>query len=233
MRDVVSGFVSFKKKIFPKHRRLLVELANGQRPDVMFITCSDSRIDPNLVTQSRPGDLFIVRNAGNIVPPHTYAAGGITATIEYGVVALGVRHIVVCGHTHCGALSAALNPAAFEGLTHVQSWLELCHGAIEAVKHQCGAVGPEQLRLVTEQNVLLQLEHLRTHSLVASRLQAGKLHLHGWLYEIEKGDVYCYDEAIRGFRPFVEHYEALLANNRDQTKTANVTETMKPERPAP
>src|SRR5690606_17077519 len=110
MDQVVSGCASFTRNIFPKHRELFAELANGQRPEAVFITCADSRIDPNLVTQTRPGDLFIIRNAGNIVPPHTRQAGGVTASIEYGVAVLNVGHIVVCGHTHCGAMGGALNP---------------------------------------------------------------------------------------------------------------------------
>ena len=210
MEHVVSGFVSFRNKIFPKHRQLFAELANGQSPEVLFITCADSRIDPNLVTQTRPGDLFIVRNAGNIVPPHGGMAGGVTASIEYAVAVLNVGHIVVCGHTHCGAMTGALNPAALEGLPLVRTWLELSQAAVEVVKHAHGSVGPEQLRAVTEQNVLVQLQHLRTHPVVASRLATGELQLHGWMYEIESGDVLAYAEEKNAFVPMAERYAAML-----------------------
>ena len=117
MEKVISGLVQFKSSSFEDRKELFAELANGQSPEVLFITCADSRIDPNLVTQTEPGDLFIIRNAGNIVPPHTRVAGCVTASIEYAVAVLGIKHIVVCGHSDCGAMKGALNIAA---------WL-ICH----------------------------------------------------------------------------------------------------------
>ncbi|MBN1240167.1 MAG: carbonic anhydrase [Gammaproteobacteria bacterium] len=210
MEHIVTGFVSFRNKVFPRHRKLFAELANGQSPEVLFITCADSRIDPNLVTQTRPGDLFIVRNAGNIVPPHGGMVGGVTASIEYAVAVLNVGHIVICGHTHCGAMTGALDPGALEDLPHVRKWLELSLAAVEVVRHAHGSIGPEQLRAVTEQNVLVQLQHLRTHPVVASRLAAGQLQLHGWMYEIESGDVYAYAEERNAFVPMAERYAAML-----------------------
>lgn len=212
MEQVVSGVASFRRNIFPKHRELFAELANGQRPEAVFITCADSRIDPNLVTQTRPGDLFIIRNAGNIVPPHTRQAGGVTASIEYGVAVLNVGHIVVCGHTHCGALGGALDPDSIAELSHVRSWLEHSRAAIEIVKARNGGIGPEQIREVIEQNVLVQLQHLRTHPVVAARLAAGRLELHGWVYEIETGEVFCHDEGTGSFRPLAERYSTLLVD---------------------
>jgi carbonic anhydrase len=220
MEHVVSGFESFRRKIFPKHRELFAELANGQSPEVLFITCADSRIDPNMVTQTNPGDLFIIRNAGNIVPPHARLAGGVTASIEYAVAVLNVEHIVICGHTHCGAMSGALNPAALEGLPHVRDWLDLSRAAVEVVKHAHGSVGPQHLRAVTEQNVLVQLQHLRTHPVVASRLAAGTLELHGWMYEIESGEVYAHDEQRDEFLPLAERYAALLNGDGAEVKAA-------------
>lgn len=211
MEQVITGFVSFRKRVFPQHRELFAELANGQKPEVLFITCADSRIDPNLVTQSNPGDLFIIRNAGNIVPPHTRTAGGVTASIEYAVAVLGVSHIVICGHTHCGAMHGALNPAGLEGLPHVRDWLDLSRAAVEVVKHSHSEpLGKEHLREVTEQNVLVQLAHLRTHPVVAARLATNRLELHGWMYEIESGDLLAYDERSRKFEALDKVYAALL-----------------------
>ena len=211
MHHVVTGFVSFKEQELPKHRKRFAELANGQNPDVLFITCSDSRIDPNLVTQCQPGDLFIIRNAGNIVPPHGRSAGGVTASIEYAVAVLNVRHIVVCGHTHCGAMNGALNPAALDGLPHVRDWLDLSRAAVEVVKHSHNEpLGKQHLRQVTEQNVLAQLNHLRTHPLVAGRLATNRLELHGWMYEIESGDLLAYDEQSGNFDPLDQVYAVLL-----------------------
>lgn len=215
MEQVVTGFVSFRKRVFPKHRELFAELANGQKPEVLFITCSDSRIDPNMVTQSNPGDLFIIRNAGNIVPPHTRTAGGVTASIEYAIAVLGVTHIVVCGHTHCGAMHGALNPAGLDGLPHVRDWLELSRAAVEVVKHSHdGPLGKEHLRAVTEQNVLVQLAHLRTHPVVAARLATNRLELHGWMYEIESGDLLAYEEKTGRFGPLDKVYASLLKGER-------------------
>jgi carbonic anhydrase len=211
VQQVVTGFVDFRKRVFPQHRALFAELANGQKPEVLFITCADSRIDPNLVTQSNPGDLFIIRNAGNIVPPHARTAGGVTASIEYAVAVLGVAHIVICGHTHCGAMQGALNPAGLDGLPHVRDWLELSRAAVEVVKHSHdGPLGKEDLRAVTEQNVLVQLAHLRTHPVVAARLSTNQIELHGWMYEIETGDLLAYDESSRKFEALDKVYAALL-----------------------
>lgn len=215
MEQVVTGFVSFKRRVFPKHRELFAELANGQKPEVLFITCADSRIDPNLVTQSNPGDLFIIRNAGNIVPPHGRTAGGVTASIEYAVAVLGVEHIVVCGHTHCGAMQGALNPAGLDGLPHVRDWLELSRAAVEVVKHSHeGPLGKEHLRSVTEQNVLVQLAHLRTHPVVAARLATHRIQLHGWMYEIESGDLLAHDARSGRFEALDHVYASLLSGKR-------------------
>lgn len=224
MEHVVTGFFSFRRKVFPKHRELFAELANGQSPEVLFITCADSRIDPCLVTQTRPGDLFIIRNAGNIVPPHTRMAGGVTASLEYAVAVLNVEHIVICGHTHCGAMAGALNVDALEGLPHVRDWLDMSRAAVEVVRHAHGSVGPEQLRAVTEQNVLVQLQHLRTHPVVASRLAANQLHLHGWMYEIETGEVFAHDEQQHRFVPLDERYATLLNGGAaEEAATAKVS----------
>jgi carbonic anhydrase len=212
MEHVLSGFVNFKNKVFPTHRELFAELAGGQSPDVLFITCSDSRIDPNMVTGTKPGDLFIIRNAGNIIPPHTRVAGGVTASIEYAVVVLGVSHIVVCGHTHCGAMGGALNLPSLEGLPHVRDWLDHSRAAVEVAQAQANG-GEASLRDVTEQNVLVQLQHLRTHPAVASRLAMSRIELHAWLYDIEAGDLMCYDEDQQKFLPLTKRYEALLAEN--------------------
>ncbi|MFO7285655.1 MAG: carbonic anhydrase [Gammaproteobacteria bacterium] len=212
MEQVVAGAVSFREDVFPKHRELFAKLVGGQRPEALFITCSDSRIDPCLVTQTRPGDLFIIRNAGNIVPPHTRHAGGVTASIEYAVSVLDIRHVIVCGHTHCGALHGALMPESIASLTHVREWLEHARAAVEIVRARKGHAGPEHIRDVIEQNVLVQLQHLRTHPVVAAGIAAGRLELHGWVYEIETGDVHCWDESSERFHSLAERYRTLLAD---------------------
>jgi len=214
MKKVISGILRFQQKAFEERKDLFAELANGQSPEVLFITCADSRIDPNLVTQTEPGELFVCRNAGNIVPPHAKAAGGMTASIEFGVAVLGCKHIVVCGHTDCGAMKGALNPGALDELPHVQDWLDHARAAVEVVKAQNGHAGHDELNAVTRQNVLLQLQHLRTHPVVASRISSGEISLHGWVYDIETGGVNCYDDTRDAFVPLQERYAALLADDQ-------------------
>jgi len=214
MKKVVSGIMRFQQESFEKRRELFSELATGQSPEVLFVTCADSRIDPNLVTQTEPGDLFICRNAGNIVPPHTRHAGGVTASIEYAVAVLGVQDIVVCGHTDCGAMKGAMNLAAVENLPHVRDWLDHSRAAVEIVE-ACHHGEADALLRVTEQNVLLQLQHLRTHPAVAARLGAGELSLHGWVYHIESGEVTCFDESQNAFVPVQERYNNLIASHHE------------------
>ncbi|MGR8949274.1 MAG: carbonic anhydrase [Gammaproteobacteria bacterium] len=210
MEKIVNGIIQFQNEPFKKREDLFAELANGQSPEVLFVTCADSRIDPNLVTQTEPGELFICRNAGNIVPPHVKVAGGVTASIEYAVAVLGVSHIVICGHTDCGAMKGALNPKGLEDLPHVHEWLNNSRAAVEVVKAKYGEAGPEQLLQVTEENVLLQLQHLRTHPSVAAKIANKEVALHGWVYHIENGMVTCFDEKQEAFIPLKDRYAELL-----------------------
>ena len=211
MEKVISGAVKFKNSSYEDRKKLFAELANGQSPEVLFITCSDSRIDPNMVTQTEPGDLFIIRNAGNIVPPNARPAGGVTASIEFAVAALGVKHIVVCGHADCGAMKGALNPGALTDLPSVQSWLEHSRAAVEVVRAKYGQATHEELDKVTEENVLLQLQHLRTHPAVAAKLSTGEVDMHGWVYDIKHGTISAYDEVQNEFVPIEERYASLMA----------------------
>ena len=210
MEKLISGIARFKSSSYEERKKLFAELANGQSPEVLFITCSDSRIDPNLLTQTEPGDLFIIRNAGNIVPPHMKTAGGVTASIEFGVAALGVEHIVVCGHSDCGAMKGALNRSALTDLPHVDDWLEHTRAAVESVRAKYGDNDPDALKNVTEENILLQLQHLRTHPAVLAKLATGDLQLHGWVYDIEHGTIVAYDEASNKFVPAEDHYQQFL-----------------------
>lgn len=216
MDHVISGVAKFQKEVFPKNKATFQKLANGQNPEVLFITCADSRIDPNLVTQTGPGELFICRNAGNIVPPHSTHTGGMTASIEFAVAALGVSHIIVCGHSDCGAMKGALAPEKLDALPHVKEWLGHCRCATEVVKEKVGDLTAEHLGDVTKENVMQQLQHLRTHPAVAAKIATGQVQLHGWLYDIESGDVLCHDSEsgefkllaeVYGDKPFVSHKE--------------------------
>jgi carbonic anhydrase len=178
---LLGGISRFQKHVYPKHQDLFEKLALGQRPDALFITCADSRIDPCLLTQTKPGELFICRVIGNIVPPYPDAIGGVSATIEYAVGVLEVPAVVICGHTDCGVMKGALNPEALKDFPNVTAWLRYAQ------------VESRDLLALTEHNVVEQLKNLRSHPSVAARLQEGNLALHGWVYHIGEGKVTAYD----------------------------------------
>jgi carbonic anhydrase len=206
MQKLIHGIHQFRMEDFRPLQGLFEQLAKEQNPETLFITCSDSRIDPNLLTRSQPGDLFILRNAGNIVPPHGAASGGEAATIEFAVAALGVRDIIICGHSHCGAMRGLLEPETVESLPAVASWLTHAETTRRIVRDNYSHLDGD--RLVTaaiEENVLVQLEHLRTLPAVATRLVRGDLHLHGWVYKIETGEVFAYDMANGQFVPLAQY----------------------------
>lgn len=208
MDKIIDGISRFQNDVYPEQQKLFHELRNTQSPEVLFITCSDSRIDPNLITQTDPGDLFICRNAGNIVPPNSMHTGGMTASIEYAVGALNVSHIVICGHTDCGAMKGALNRSALKELPHVDAWLSHCDAAHRTVVDNHPNLNEsDKLQMMIERNVCLQLQHLRTHPYVASRLAAGKVTLHGWVYDIETGGFKTYNEATDSFEPMLMEQE--------------------------
>ena len=167
-----------------------VVMAQGQAPGRLFITCSDSRLVPSQFTQTGVGELFVIRNAGNIVPPYAASLEGVTATIEYAVAVLEVPTIVVCGHTRCGAMKAALDPTSLDTIPNVRNWIKFVEPARLAVNELHPHVGPvtRWLELV-KQNVLQQLANLRTHPWVAARASTGRLQLEGWVYDIGSGKV--------------------------------------------
>ncbi|MBD1914046.1 MULTISPECIES: carbonic anhydrase [unclassified Leptolyngbya] len=201
---ILQGVNQFHDNYFRNHQALFEELSQGQSPDVLFITCSDSRIDPFLITQSPPGRLFVMRNVGNIVP--SYGAASITesAAIEYAVQALGVKDIIICGHSHCGAMRGLLQVGNLaETMPMVYSWLRT-HGEAtrRLVMDNYSHETPERLlKIAIEQNILTQIENLETYPVVRSNLHSGKLNLHAWMYEIETGSVYAFDAAHRKFTP--------------------------------
>jgi carbonic anhydrase len=180
----LGGISRFQRDVYPQHQNLFEKLALGQRPDALFITCADSRIDPSLLTQTKPGELFICRVIGNIVPPYPDAIGGVSATIEYAAGVLRVPEIIVCGHTDCGVMKGALNPDALAAYPNVTAWLRYAD-----IKQREPDPTPEFLLSLTEHNVAAQLKNLRTHPTVAERLEEGDLRLHGWVYHIGPGVV--------------------------------------------
>ncbi len=207
MPKITRGIVRFKQEVYEQKKELFDLLAKGQHPEALFITCSDSRIDPNLLVQTEPGELFIIRNAGNIVPPHNNFTGGVTASIEYAVAVLEVKHIIICGHSGCGAMMGVLNPESVADLPHVSQWLSYAKAAHQIVEEQNPDMSPEEkLQRLIEENVLMQLNHLKTHPQVAAKYATGKLQLHAWTYDIGEGNVMAYDETVGHFVPVEAKY---------------------------
>jgi carbonic anhydrase len=214
MPSFAAGVVRFQTEVFPANQKLFETLAEGQSPEALFITCSDARVETAMLTQTAPGELFICRNAGNIVPPHSHQTGGMTASIEFAMAVLEVPHIVICGHTECGAMKGAMNPETLGALPHVKAWLGYTKAAVDVVSYIAeGKSDAEKMQTLLEQNVILQLTHLRTHPTVAARMAAGELKLHGWVYDIRTGDVNAYDEAQGKFVPVPELYAEEVAKS--------------------
>src|ERR1700688_4089192 len=173
---ILRGLKRFQKNVYPKHRELFHKLALGQRPEALFITCADSRIDPCMLTQTKPGELFICRVIGNIVPRYPKTIGGVSATIEYAVGVLGGADGVVWGHTDCGVMKGVLNPKALKPLGNVTAWLQHAQPARRAVRRSKEKLTDAQFQIaLTERNVVEQLKNLRTHPVVAERLRIGDL----------------------------------------------------------
>lgn len=206
MQKLIRGIHQFQEVEFRPLQGLYEQLSQGQSPDTLFITCSDSRIDPNLLTRSKPGELFILRNAGNIVPPHGAANGGEAATIEFAVAALGVKDIIICGHSHCGAMNGLLNPEQTAALPAVRDWLSHAATTKRVVEQNYQQLDDSRkLNAAIQENVLVQLENLRTLPAVAARLVKGDLHIHGWVYKIETGEVFAYSHENGQFVPIAEY----------------------------
>lgn len=193
---IINGVGEFHKNYFNTNRELFNQLSQGQTPEVLFITCSDSRIDPNLLTQTKPGELFIIRNVGNLVPAYGATNYGECAGIEYALTALNIKHIIVCGHSHCGAMKGLLqlNNLA-EEMPLVYNWLKACaEPTRRLVQDNYQAFeGEKLLRLTIEENILTQIENLQTYPVIRSRLHNDTVYLHAWVYEIETGQIFAFN----------------------------------------
>ena len=202
MHSIIDGVLKFQREVYPNEKALYRELSISQSPEAMFIGCADSRVVPELLTQQGPGGLFVVRNAGNIIPPYGPEPGGVTASIEYAIQVLGIRDIVVCGHSGCGAMTALMNGVEkIQHLPAVAKWLHYSDPALDAVAApKQFADDTARLNAVVHENVLVQLENLLTHPTVKSAIDGGHLRLHGWVYDIGSGGVETYDASEQKFR---------------------------------
>jgi carbonic anhydrase len=204
LTGIIQGLGDFHSNYFSAHRELFEQLSHGQHPEVLFITCSDSRIDPCLITQAQPGKLFVVRNIGNVIPTYGSAHYSEGAAIEYAVHTLGIKDIIICGHTHCGAMKGLLQLGSLAAeMPLVYDWLR--HNAESTrrlvLENYQGCDSEKLLKIAIEQNVLTQIENLETYPIIRSRMHGGKISLHAWLYEIESGAVFAYDASSGQFAP--------------------------------
>jgi carbonic anhydrase len=207
MQKLIDGHRLFFSHVFPQKQAFYRDLAAGQNPKYLFITCSDSRVQPTEFLSASAGELFADRSLGNVVPAPGSKETEATAVVEYAVVALGVEHIIVCGHSNCGAVKALLDPASLATMPIVAEWLANTRPTLEVVERKYGHLeGRALLDAAIRENVLVQLDHLRRQPCVAPRLAAGRIGLHGWVYEFERGRVVAYDQRVDEFVPLAEAY---------------------------
>jgi carbonic anhydrase len=205
MRKLISGIVEFRERLLPQYAERFRNLAFTQSPDALFITCSDSRVVPDLLVSTHPGDLFTMRNVGNLIPPAT--ADGVSigdvseaSAIEYAVLVLKVANIVVCGHSECGEMKAVLAPGPKLGAPNLEKWLHHASAAAFRLEHEGALDGRLPLHdQLSQLNVLVQMEHLVAYPSVRAQVAAGVLHLSGWWFDIATGDMYSYERASRSF----------------------------------
>jgi len=207
MSQLVEGHQLFKNNYFQEHEENFVRLVKeGQSPKALFIGCSDSRVIPDLILNTDPGDLFVVRNVGNFVPPHSFIEDfhATASAIEYAVSVLNVSEIIICGHTHCGACATLHTPEKVKGLPHLQKWLQIG----EKARHLAvlsNATGEALLRQTEKISITTQIEHILTYPEVKKRVINRELHIHGWLYHIENGEIEYYDPESKSFRPLSDN----------------------------
>ena len=199
MHRLIRGVLRFRSHVYRKHSGLFHELAAGQHPHTLFITCADSRVDPCLITQSRPGDLFVLRNAGNLIPPEG-VPGSEAGAIELAVGELHVKDIVVCGHSDCGAMKALLSGHARQ-LPDLAYWLHHCNCSRAVRDELAGYFANDPLTAAVERNVLVQIANLASHPVVAEALTSGQVRLHGWVYDIRTGEIRRWSRAASRFLP--------------------------------
>jgi carbonic anhydrase len=208
---IIQGLTEFQNNYFSTHQEFFQLLSLKQAPKVLLITCSDSRIDPNLLTQTKPGELFVIRNIGNMIPPHGTLNSSEGAGIEYAVTALNIKHIIICGHSHCGSMKALLQLNKLnEDMPLVYDWLKH-HGEpirrlLKENHRDCDEA--ELLRIAIEENILTQIENLKTYPVIHSKIRSGQISLHGWVYGIETGTIHAYDSQRDRFEVLNSHSSA-------------------------
>lgn len=202
MKKLIKGIVDFNKNLTEEKRTLFAKLALGQKPDALFIVCSDSRVEPNLFVSTNPGDLFVLRNIGNLVPPvsSSFQDASASAALEFSIFSLNVSDIIVCGHSECGAMQALAYGTDKLCCPHFESWLKYGAGAVEKVKNGF-IINPSLSKhnQISQVNVLQQMEHIESYPFVRERVEKKQLQIHGWWFDIAQADVYCYESGVGQF----------------------------------
>jgi len=214
LEKLKRGVRRYQTEIHARHAAQYQRVAVRQKPHTLFVACADSRVEVEVITSAAPGEVFVARNIGNMVPAYGEMPGGVSAVIEFAVMALKVQHVVVCGHSDCGAMKALLHPQSADEMPMVRSWLTNGQAALSivnntAVRNESPA---DHLRRLTEENVLMQLAHLKTHPSVAGAIARDELTLSGWVYDIASGEVRI---AANGVRPFLP----IAPESKIKTKT--------------
>jgi carbonic anhydrase len=194
MERLLKGYARFTSQVYPREKSIYDQHVAEQHPIALVITCSDSRVIPEQILQCTPGDIFLCRNPGNMVPPYGELLGGVSATIEYAVLALEVRNIVILGHSDCGAMKGVLRPELTTDMPTVSSWLRHGDAARRITRENYQNLADEKmLEVLTAENVLAQIENLRTHPSVAARLARGQMDLHAWTFHLKTGKLHAFD----------------------------------------
>ncbi|WP_085588245.1 carbonic anhydrase [Pseudomonas sp. B14(2017)] len=220
MKNLIEGLIKFQREAFPQRSNLFKHLASTQSPKTLFIACSDSRVVPELLTQQEPGELFVVRNAGNIVPSYGPEPGGVSATVEYAVAVLGVTDVVICGHSDCGAMTAIAQCKCLDHLPAVSNWLRYAEGAKVINAGRLHSNDSARLASLVKENVIAQLANLQTHPSVRIAQEQGKLNLHGWVYDIASGGIDALDNTSGQFVSIVDYPATCAVPARQVTKVA-------------
>ena len=201
MKKLIQGIVDFRKGLTKESRALFAKLALEQKPDALFIACSDSRVVPNLFASTHPGDVFVLRNIGNLIPPSSSLKDcSASAALEFSIFSLKISDIIICGHSECGAMQTICQGLNTNCCPHLESWLKYGEESLNKVRN--GFTLDSSLSVhnqVSQVNVLQQMEHVASYPFIADRLKKGELRIHGWWFDIAQADVYCYEKSVHRF----------------------------------
>lgn len=213
MKKLIQGIVDFRKSLTEESRALFAKLALGQKPDTLFIACSDSRVVPNLFASTNPGDLFVLRNIGNLIPPASSSSqdNSASATLEFSMFSLNVSDIIVCGHSECGAMQALVQGIDSLCCPHLESWLKYGEESLSKFKNGF-TINPSlsEHNQVSQINVLQQMQHIKSYPFIQERLKKNQIRVHGWWFDIAQADVYCYEQELNQFVLIDEHEAQLI-----------------------